>query len=560
MSLPLSELVATSTAVRATASRLEKRALMAALFTRLESQDLALAVSFLSGEIPQGRLGVGWKAVGAALDAAAASAPADNDNPNLSLALDAEDRAATPATLADVDRAFRALAGTSGSGSTRRATTILTDLFRRTDRAGCEFLTALLAGELRQGALRAEVRAAVASALALDPAAVARAEMFGGDLARVATTAREHGAEALAQFTLRPMVPVAPMLAQSASTPEDAIAGLGDPGSAVAAEPKLDGVRIQLHKLGLEIRVYTRQLREVTRNVPELVRAGRALQAESAILDGEALVLGPEHRPLPFQETMSRVGRDLEAASQQPSNAPSEPGLQLTVLFFDLLYRDGEPLIDRPGDERRRALIAVAGGPNVVPQTLVDSPAALAAELEHALADGHEGLMVKAIAAPYTAGRRGGQWRKLKPAVTLDLVVLAAEWGHGRRRGVLSNLHLGARDPMDSDRFWMLGKTFKGLTDEMLRAMTADFLALAISDPDQPVVRLRPERVVEIAFDAVQRSPRYDSGFALRFARVKRFRPDKSPAEATTLTEVQAIFAGQGRRTPPPSTPATKPS
>jgi DNA ligase-1 len=402
---------------------------------------------------------------------------------------------------------------------------------------------ALLAGELRQGALRAVVREAVAEALGVDPAAVSRAEMFGGDLAQVAAVLREHGSTALSRFALQPGVPVAPMLAQSASTPEAALEGLAVE-SLAATEPKLDGVRIQLHKLGSEVRVFTRQLRDVTRNVPEIVALAPELHAQSAILDGEALVLGPDGRPLPFQETMSRVGRDLESGTGSAGSA------RLTALFFDLLYRDGEALIDRPGEERRQVLVAVTGGRHVVPQTLVDSPAALAAELERALAAGHEGLVVKSITAPYTSGRRGGQWRKLKPAVTLDLVILAAEWGHGRRRGVLSNLHLGARDPADPRRFWMLGKTFKGLTDEMLRMMTADLLALATSDPDQHVVWVRPERVVEIAFDTLQRSPRYDSGLALRFARVKRFRPDKSAAEATTLDEVRAIYDAQGAARP----------
>jgi DNA ligase 1 len=548
-SLPLSDLVATSAAVRATSSRLEKRRLMAALFARLGPADLALAVSYLAGEIPQGRLGVGWKAVGSALDRAQAAPDAEVETAqaHLSLTLSLPEAAVEPLTLAELDRAFQRLAENRGAGSARRATEILVGVFRRTDAAGREFLTALLGGELRQGALRALVREAVATALELDPAAVLRAEMFGGDLARVATVAREQGAAGLTGFALRPLEPVAPMLAQSAATAEEAFAGLAAPGEKVAAEPKLDGVRIQLHKLGVEVRVFTRQLREVTRSVPEIAARGRTLQAESAILDGEALVLGANDRPLPFQDTMSRVGRDLESESGS-GTTPAAPGL--TVLFFDLLYRDGESLIDRPGDERRCALIAVAGAEHVVPQALVDSPAALAVELERALAAGHEGLVVKSTTAPYTAGRRGGQWRKLKPAVTVDLVILAAEWGHGRRRGVLSNLHLGARDAADPQRFWMLGKTFKGLTDEMLRAMTDDLLAIALSNPDRPVVRVRPERVVEIAFDALQRSPRYDSGLALRFARVKRFRPDKSAAEATTFAEVQAIFAAQGGSKP----------
>jgi DNA ligase-1 len=382
------------------------------------------------------------------------------------------------------------------------------------------------------------VREAVARALDLEPEAIARAEMFGGNLAEVAVAVRSAGRAGLDRFTLRPLTPVAPMLARTAESAAEALSGLGP----AAAETKLDGVRIQLHKQGDAVRIFSRQLREVSASAPELVELGHSLAAESAILDGEALALDTRGRPLAFQETMSRVGRALDP----PAARAERP---LIALFFDLLYLDGESLIDRPYAQRWRALAALTAGRHLTRRVLVENAAEVESFMEDGLAAGHEGIVVKSLAAPYTAGRRGGQWRKLKPATTLDLVILAAEWGHGRRRGFLSNIHLGARDAADPGRFWMLGKTFKGLTDEMLRVMTEDLQALA--DPEHPdaanefLVRVRPERVVEIAFDTVQRSPRYDSGFALRFARVKRLRPDKPPGEATTLDEVREIHARQ---------------
>ena len=531
MTATLAEVAATSLAVRATASRLEKEERLAALFARLDAADLALAVSYLAGEIPQGALGVGWKTIAAALGTPRAETAADRNLPLFPPA--GATTPAGPLLLAELDRALTAIARTRGTGSAARAAALLRDLLARTGPEERDFLIALLAGELRQGALRAIVRAAVARSLAVPPEAIARAEMFGGDLALVAAAVRREGPAALARFAPRPFVPVAPMLARSAETTEEAFADLGP----AAAETKLDGVRIQLHKDGDRVRAFTRQLRDVSATVPEIIAIGRALAAASGILDGEILALDASGRPLSFQDTMSRVGREDATAAR--AERP------LTVLFFDLLYRDGESLIDRPYSERWEALAATTCGAHLVSRALVADPAELARFYESSLAAGHEGVVVKALAAPYAAGKRGGQWRKLKPATTLDLVILAAEWGHGRRRGFLSNLHLGARDPENPARFWMLGKTFKGLTDEMLRAMTADLLELAIGDPRGHVVFVRPERVVEIAFDTVQRSPRYDSGLALRFARVKRFRPDKTPAEATTLDEVRAMHARQ---------------
>jgi DNA ligase-1 len=539
----LREVEETSRAVRATASRLEKQAILAALFGRLEADDLALAVSYLAGELPQRRLGVGWKA----LSAAAPERPPrkgeilslfDAGPAGTATEEAAAEAAAAPAgelTLAEVDRCFETLARTRGSGSAARATALLRELFRRAGGEGREFLRALLLGELRQGALRAVVRDGVARALGLSPDAIARAEMFGGSLPEVAAEVRRGGPAALDRFGPQPMTPVAPMLARAADTAAQALADLGG----AAAETKLDGVRIQLHKQREVVRIFSRRLREVTMSVPELVEVGRELQVSNAILDGEVLALDPAGRPRPFQDTMSRFGQELD-----PARARQEQ--PLTVCFFDLLYRDGESLIDRPYAERWQALAELTRGRHLVERKLVQDVGEVEELLARAIAAGHEGLVLKALASPYTAGKRGGQWRKLKPATTLDLVILAAEWGHGRRRGYLSNLHLGARDSQEPGRFWMLGKTFKGLTDDMLRAMTADLLGIAVpGEADSFVVHVRPERVVEIAFDSVQRSPRYDSGLALRFARVKRFRPDKSPEEASTVDEIRGIQAKQ---------------
>jgi DNA ligase-1 len=535
MNATLAEVAATSHAVRATASRLKKQAHLASLFARLDASDLALAVSYLSGETPQGAIGVGWKAIAGALH----GPQSDQTPPTTNIELfptkshEAMPAAAPDLTLAEMDRFFSAIAATRGAGSSARSAALLRDLFARAGDSNRDFLAALLSGELRQGALRAIVRDALARALDVPPEAIARAEMFGGDLALVAAAVRRDGPEALARFAPRPMVPVAPMLARSAETPAGALADLGP----AAVETKIDGVRIQLHKEGDLVRVFTRQLRDVTASVPEIIEVGRTLAAMSAILDGEAVARNEHGRPLAFQDTMSRIGREDAAAARA-----ARP---LTALFFDLLSRDGNPLIDRPFATRWEALAEVTRGQHLAPHALVASEAELERFYAESLAAGHEGVVVKSLAALYAAGKRGGQWRKLKPATTLDLVILAAEWGHGRRRGYLSNLHLGARDPHDPERFWMLGKTFKGLTDEMLREMTADLLALAAGDPQEHVVRVRPVRVVEIAFDTVQRSPRYDSGLALRFARVKRFRPDKPPADATTIDEVRAIHARQ---------------
>ncbi len=509
MSSPLAAVVSTWESVRAVAGRLAKRRRMAELFAQLSPTDLRLAASYLSGEIPQVTTGVGWSLLSDAFaHASQAATPAGE-----------------PPTLDEVDACFTTLAGTSGPGANRRRIETLGALLGRASPAERELLGALLLGELRQGALRALVMEAIAEAYRLDVDELRRAVMYAGQLGAVAVAVASEGPAALARFQLTPLIPVEPMLA---TTAESLASALADLGGTAAVEWKLDGVRVQLHRKGDEVRAFTRSLRDVTEGSTELRQLALSLPAESFILDGEMISFA-HGRPLPFQDLMSRFSTEDDA------------GAGMEVFFFDLLFLDGVSLVARPDRERRAALEQLVGA-RAIPRTLVASADEASAALEIALANGHEGVMLKAHDAPYAAGRRGGLWQKLKPAHTLDLVILAAEWGHGRRRGWLSNLHLGARDPLDPTRFWMLGKTFKGLTDAMLRELTVELRALAVSEDDH-VVHVRPERVVEIAFDGVQRSSRYDSGMALRFARVKRFRPDKRAADATTVDEIRALVS-----------------
>jgi DNA ligase-1 len=428
-----------------------------------------------------------------------------------------------------VNACFDAVAATSGAGSIRARVEALAALLARATAGERELLGGLLMGELRQGALRALVIEAIAVARRVDAGELRRAVMNAGSLGAVVAALAEGGEAVLARFTLTPLIPVEPMLAATAGELE---AALVDLGGEAAAEHKLDGVRIQLHRLGDEVRVFTRSLRDVTAGSPELVALARSFPAERFILDGELVWLDDAGAPAAFQDLMSRFQTEEAESGMRP-------------FFFDALHL-GEPLVERPDRERRAALEGLVGAGRCVPRRIVTSAAEAQAALEEALDAGHEGLVLKALDAPYQAGRRGGLWRKVKTAHTLDLVILAAEWGHGRRRGWLSNLHLGARDAADPERFWMLGKTFKGLTDAMLRELTAELHTIAVESNDF-LVRVRPERVVEIAFDDVQRSTRYDSGFALRFARVKRFRPDKTAAEATTLDEIRQV-AGTRKR------------
>ncbi len=436
--------------------------------------------------------------------------------------------AVPPATLEllEVDAAVTRLQGIGGKGSQAARREELSALFSRATEPEQRLLVGLFLGELRQGALEGSMAEAVAKAAQVPAASVRRAAMFTGDLPGVAEIAMREGVDGLERFRLEPLRPVTPMLAQTAEDVGGALAKLGR----ASVEWKLDGARIQAHRVGDEVRVFTRNLADISDRVPEIVEALGRLDVAAIVLDGEAIALRADSRPEPFQVTMSRFGTRT-VVSDRP----------LAAFFFDCLHLDGEDLVDAPARDRLAALADRLPPELVVPRIVTDDSQAAQAFLDTTLARGHEGVMVKSLDAPYEAGRRGAGWLKVKPAHTLDLVVLAAEWGHGRRQGKLSNLHLGARDP-ENDAFVMLGKTFKGMTDEMLVWQTEHLLGIA-TDRDGHVVHVRPELVVEVAFDGVQTSPRYPGGVALRFARVKGYRPDKSAAEADTIDTVRAIHA-----------------
>lgn len=518
----LAELVQVSAAVAATRSRLAKVDALSAILraAAADPRDGPAAVrvvaAFLVGVPLQGRFGTGWRTL---------------------VQLDAPPAAASGLTIGEVDEALASLAGTSGTGSRGRRADLLGGLLRAATAEEQNFLLRLLTGELRQGALEGVMLDAIAKAAQVPAQQVRRAFMLSGSLSDTASAALCGGADALAGIALRVGRPIRPMLASPAESLPGALAELG----AVSVEYKLDGARIQVHRRGEQVSIFTRTLREITASVPELVELVRALPCETVVLDGETLALTDEGRPRPFQETMSRFG------------AGSERDLLLHPYFFDCLHLDGTDLLDAPLTQRQDALRRIAA-PYVIPG--VHRPSGQEAQdlLAAALAAGHEGVMVKALDAPYAAGRRGRAWQKVKPVHTLDLVVLAAEWGHGRRTGYLSNLHLGARDP-DGGPPIMVGKTFKGLTDELLAWQTEQFPKLAQRRTEWTVY-LRPELVVEIELDGVQVSPRYSGGVALRFARVLRYRPDKDPADADTITAVRALLpAGD----PPESGPVRRP-
>lgn len=507
----LETLVRLSGDVAGQSSRNAKVSLIVALLRRLEPGQSALAASYLAGEIPQGRIGIG---------------PAQID------ALRSAKPAATPRlTLGEVDRTLEELSGISGAGSQVRRRSLLESVFERASFAERSFLARLLLGELRQGALRGLVMEAVAQSAGLPPALVRRALMLCGDPAHVARTAFTAGADGLRAIRLELFRPVLPMLAQPARDLEDALARLEQP----FLELKLDGVRVQVHKLGEEVRVYSRQGYEVTAAVPEIPQLIRSIPVADLVLDGEVLALRPDGRPHPFQTSMRRFGRRIDVASLCAE-------LPLHGFMFDCIQCDGAVLIDVPARERFRILSEVLPGHALVPRVRTADVDQARAFFARALAMGHEGLMAKDPDAPYEAGARGRAWLKIKPTQTLDLVVLAAEWGSGRRRGRLSNLHLGARDPAGG--FVMLGKTFKGLTDAMLDWQTARLTELALAQEGQ-VVQVRPELVVEIAFNELQESSHYPGGLALRFARVKRYRPDKPPEQADGIEQVRALFRRQ---------------
>ncbi|WP_028045407.1 ATP-dependent DNA ligase [Cellulomonas sp. URHE0023] len=495
------ELATTSAAVSATRSRLAKRALLADLLRRTPASDVPVVSRYLGGELRQRRTGLGWRSL--------ASLP--------------EPSAEASLTVQGVDDAFEAMAVLSGPGSATARGTLANDLFAAATEREQAMLRGLVTGELRQGSLDALLLDAVAEAAGVPADAVRRAAMFAGATEPVAIAAltASSPADALAAFGLVVGRPVRPMLAQSAPDVAHAFAALEPP---VVVDTKLDGIRIQVHKRGDEVGVFTRSLDDITGRVPEIVAIVRSLPAEELVLDGEALAVGPDGRPRPFQETASRS-----------ASAPTE--VVLTPFFFDCLHVDGTDLLDAPLLTRLAALDAVAGSWAV--QRLVTSSSDEAAQrFTSVVAAGQEGVVVKSSTAPYEAGRRGAGWVKVKPRHTLDLVVLAVEWGSGRRRGFLSNIHLGARDPAGG--FVMLGKTFKGMTDEMLAWQTERFTELK-TDDNGWVVTVRPEQVVEIAFDGLQRSTRYPGGVALRFARVLRYRDDKNAAEADTIDTVLAL-------------------
>jgi DNA ligase-1 len=510
----LAAIAEVSRAVAGTPARLEKVRRLADALRRLAPAEVAVGVAWLSGDLPQGRLGVGPALVQGALAARPAAAEA---------ALD----------VLEVDAALSALQQDAGAGSAERRRARLGALFARATGPERDFLARLLLGGLRQGALEGVLVDAVAAAHGAEPAAVRRAVMLAGALAPVAAALAEAGPAGLARFALRLFQPVQPMLAQPAEDLEEAFARMRP----ASLERKLDGARVQVHKEGDRVEVWSRRLNVVTAAVPEIVERVRAYPARSLVLDGEALALSAGGRPLPFQETMSRFGRRLEVERRRAERP-------LEVLFFDCLRLEDETLIDRPLSARWEALAQATGGRDLVPRRVTADAAEAGTFFAEALAAGHEGVMAKALESPYAAGRRGQEWLKLKAAHTLDLVVLAAEWGSGRREGWLSNLHLGARDP-EAGGFVMLGKTFKGMTDETLRRQTEALLARELGREGH-VVHVRPELVVEIAFNDVQRSPHYPGGVALRFARLKRYRPDKGPGEADTIASVRALLPREG--------------
>lgn len=510
MATAFARVVAASAAVAATASRSAKIAALAALLAELDDDEIEATVAALIGDTRHGKLGVGPAAI------MAARPPHAADTPSL--------------TIAQVDGALGDVAASAGAGSAARRRQLLGDLLGRASAAEQDFLLRLLFGELRQGALEGVMLDAIARAAGVPAASVRRAAMLSGGPARVARAALTGGAAALGQFALTLFQPLQPMLAQPAEDVEDAIEQLG----VAALEWKLDGARVQVHKRDDEVRVYTRGLNEVTQSVPEVVDAVRALPARTLVLDGETIALDANARPLPFQETMRRFGRKLDVDAMRAS-------LPLSVSFFDVLHADGEDLLAHPACERFESLHTRLPAALIVPRIVTDNVAQAEAFLRDALARGHEGIMAKSLDAPYEAGARGASWLKIKQAHTLDLVIIAAEWGNGRREGWLSNLHLGARDP-EGGGFVMLGKTFKGLTDEMLRWQTQKLLSLETAR-ERHIVHVRPELVVEIAVNEVQRSPHYPAGMALRFARVKGYRNDKRPEEADTVETVRKLFA-----------------
>jgi DNA ligase-1 len=505
----LAELVRTSLGVAATRSRNGKRDLLAALLAKLAPSEIGVGVSYLSGRLPQGRVGVGP----AALRKAARVAPANS----------------ATLEIADVVAAVDAVAATTGKGSSAGRERKLAALFGAALPDEQRFLVMLLVGELRQGALDGVMIEALAKASGCASGELRRAFMLSGDLASVARAALLEGPGALARFRLTLGTPLQSMLAQTADTIEDALSAL----QRAVLDYKMDGARVQVHKSGADVAVFSRRLNDVSASIPEVLEVVRALPVDTALLDGEAIALDPAGRPRPFQTTMRRFGRKLEVAALREA-------LPIDVFFFDCLHADGEDLLERPLAERLGVMDSFASA-HTMPRLETSDSGAAAAFLDAAIASGHEGVMAKDPASPYVAGSRGSAWLKVKSTHTLDLVILAAEWGHGRRRGRLSNLHLGARDEA-TGQYVMLGKTFKGLSDAMLEWQTETLLAIEVAREGH-VVFVEPRVVAEIAFNEVQASPQYPGGLALRFARVKAYREDKRPEDADTLESVREIHA-----------------
>ncbi|WP_030902203.1 ATP-dependent DNA ligase [Streptomyces sp. NRRL F-5126] len=508
----LAPLARVSGEVAGTSARSRKIALIAEVFRDAEPDDVPVVIAYLAGRLPQGRIGVGWSAL--------KDPPPPADTPTL--------------TLREVDAAFSALAAVSGAGAQARRRRLVGELLGAATEPEQRFLVGVVSGEVRQGALDALAVEALAVAAGAPPAEVRRAVMLAGAVGPVAERLLSEGPASLSGFGLTVGSPVLPMLARTASSVADAVERLGG----CSVEEKLDGIRVQVHRTGDTVRVFTRTLDDITPRLPEVVSVARGLDGDGFVLDGEVIAFGADGRPRPFQDVAGRVGSRSDVAS-------AAAALPLSVVFFDILAAGGEDLLDLPYTERHAALARLVPEPVRVRRVVVAAGGeADAAEgeafLRETLGRGHEGVVVKGLDTAYSAGRRGAGWLKVKPVHTLDLVVLAAEWGHGRRTGKLSNLHLGARG--EDGSFVMLGKTFKGLTDEMLAWQTARLGELAVSD-DGFTVAVRPELVVEIAYDGLQRSTRYPAGVTLRFARVVRYREDKRPGDADT---VETVLAAHG--------------
>jgi DNA ligase-1 len=506
----LHSVAVTSADLATISARGAKVARLAQLLIEMNADEARPAVSWLTGELTQRQIGVGW--------AALRELPTAATLPSLE--------------VIEVEAMLAEIGATSGPGSQARRRALVDALFRACTEVEQQFLRRLLSGDLRQGALAGVMTDAIARALNAPLPAVRRAAMIRGDLAVVAAAALSEGVGALARYQLQVGRAVSPMLAQTAISTDEALSRLG---GRAALEWKLDGARVQIHRSGEQVSVFTRTLDDITDRVPEVVDAVRALPVLNLVADGEIIALRPDGRPYPFQVTAARFGTRTAGRSGRGDQP-------LKAFLFDVLHVDGTDLLDEPATRRMEELEALVPAAQRVPRLVTDDPATARRFFQDALDHGHEGVLVKSLTAPYEAGRRGSGWLKVKPVHTLDLVVLAVEWGSGRRKGWLSNIHLGARDEVGGG-FVMLGKTFKGMTDEMLAWQTERFRSLATGPVDEWVVPVRPEQVVEIAFDGVQHSSRYPGGVALRFARVLRYRDEKTEAEADTLDSVRSFLA-----------------